>query len=119
KNVFEIYPDAFAGCTALTSVTMKKVQNISFSAFTGCISLKKITIPKTVKEIGNEAFDGCTSLSAITIQSATPTLLNAVGADAFDDISVNAYIKIQARPADKETIKTLLTEAGVDPTRIK
>ena len=119
KNVFEIYPDAFAGCTALTSVTMKKVQNISFSAFTGCISLKKITIPKTVKEIGNEAFDGCKALEAVTIQSAAPTALNSVGADAFEDTGANAYFKITAKPADKETITTLLTEAGVDPTRIK
>ena len=120
KNVIEIRPDAFAGCSRLTSVNMKGVLNIYFSAFKGCTSLKKITVPKTVSEIGNEAFEGCSSLKTILIQSETPTNLEFVGADAFENICVDATFKISAKKSeDKQTIKRLLTESGVDPTRIK
>jgi len=120
KNVIEIRPDAFAGCSRLTSVNMKGVLNIYFSAFKGCTSLKKITVPKTVSEIGNEAFEGCSSLKTILIQSETPTNLEFVGADAFENICVDATFKISAKKSeDKQTITRLLTESGVDPTRIK
>ena len=36
-------------------------------AFTGCTSLKSITIPESVTNIEDNAFRGCTSLQSITI----------------------------------------------------
>ncbi|MBQ7562960.1 MAG: leucine-rich repeat protein [Lachnospiraceae bacterium] len=119
KNVFEIDPDAFAGCTSLASVTMKGAENIWFSAFKGCTSLKKITLPKTVRMIGNDTFKGCAALETVTIQSASPTELETIGIDAFEDISENAVFKISAKQEDKEKISKLLTESGVDEARIK
>ena len=119
KNVTEICPDAFAGCVQLSSVTMKGVKTIFFGAFTGCTGLKSIKLPKTTDAIDGRAFAGCISLDTVTIQSASPTNLKTVGADAFEDISTGATFKISAKKADKETIKTLLIEAGVDLERIK
>ncbi|MBR2296384.1 MAG: leucine-rich repeat protein [Clostridia bacterium] len=40
---------------------------ISYGAFSGCTSLKSITIPDNIISIGYSAFDGCTSLTSITI----------------------------------------------------
>ena len=119
KYLFEIDPDAFEGCTSLTTVTMKGAGNIWFSAFKGCTGLTKITLPKTVKMIGNDTFKGCTALKTVTIQSASPTVLYSVGTDAFEDISENAVFKISAKKEDKEKISKLLTESGVDAARIK
>lgn len=120
KNVIEICPDAFAGCTQLTAVTMKGVRTIGFSAYKGCTSLKKVTIPKTVELIDNEAFYGCSALKNIEIQSATPTRLVVVGGDAFENISANAAFKISAKKKeDKQAIINLLIQAGVDLERIR
>ena len=49
-------------------------------AFAGCTALESITIPETVEVIGADAFNGCTSLESITFTSVTPP---TIGSDAF------------------------------------
>ena len=43
----------------------------SRGAFEGCKELTSITIPKSVKSVGNYAFSGCTSLNAVYISDMT------------------------------------------------
>lgn len=43
-------------------------------AFAGCIRLQTITIPETVRTIGDEAFNTCTGLTQITIPDAVTTI---------------------------------------------
>ena len=51
---------AFAGCSALTSVTIpNSVTKIGSSAFSGCRELTSVTIPNSVTTIGEYAFDYC------------------------------------------------------------
>ena len=52
--------NAFAGCAALTSVTLPSgILEIGESAFSGCTALLSADIPKSVEFIGAEAFSGC------------------------------------------------------------
>ena len=78
--VTEIAPDAFSGCTEITSVVIPRgVRIIGESAFANCTSLKEIEIPNTLATIGAGAFYQCTSLEEIEI----PSKVTAIGALAF------------------------------------
>jgi hypothetical protein len=60
-----IGPEAFYGCTFLTSVTIPdSVTSIDNAAFGGCSSLKSVTIPNSVTSISDDAFYKCTKLTA-------------------------------------------------------
>ena len=57
-SVTSIGPEAFRGCTGLTSVTIGKgVTSIGDYAFYGCSGLTSITIPDSVTSIGRFAFN--------------------------------------------------------------
>ena len=61
---------AFEGCTGLTSVTIPdSVREIGDRAFSGCEGLTSITIPNSVAYIGEDAFSHCTSLTSINVDT--------------------------------------------------
>ena len=71
---------AFAGCSALTSVTISNsVTTIGEAAFHYCSALTSITIPNSVTEIGYSAFAGCSALTSVTI----PNSVTKIGGSAF------------------------------------
>ena len=64
---------AFSGCSSLTSVTIpNSVRTIGNYAFSGCSSLTSVTIPSSVTEIGDGAFSGCKNVKQITSEAVTP-----------------------------------------------
>lgn len=59
---------AFSGCMCLTSVVMPRgVKSIDFRAFCDCKNLTHIVIPEGVRYIGKEAFRDCESLRTVVI----------------------------------------------------
>lgn len=65
-----IYSSAFSGCSSLKSVTIPdSVTSIGDSAFYGCDNLTSITIPDSVTSIGYRAFYGCSSLKSVTFEN--------------------------------------------------
>lgn len=52
--------------------------SIAASAFSGCTSLREITIPSNVTSIGGLCFNGCISLESITINGAVTSMANSV-----------------------------------------
>ena len=80
-SVTSIGSSAFSGCASLKSITIpSSVTEIGGSAFSGCASLKSITIPSSVTKIGWYAFKGCTSLTSIAI----PDSVTEMGWAVFD-----------------------------------
>ena len=69
KKTTEIICDrAFFDCINLTSISVpNSVKNIGEWAFAGCSLLSSIDIPNSVISIGNNAFAGCLSLKYISI----------------------------------------------------
>ena len=59
----------------------KSVTEIGERAFAGAETLKSVTIPKNVTKIGNYAFSGCSKLKEITI----PKTVTEIGATAFSE----------------------------------
>lgn len=80
KGKVEVIADSmFRGCKSLESVECSyPITEIGYSAFEGCVSLK-ISIPNTVKTIGDRAFKN-TNWMTITI----PKSVENVGSGVFD-----------------------------------
>ena len=78
---------AFKGKTNIVAFTelkyFTKLNTISDSAFYGCTSLWKISIPDNVTEIQNNAFMGCSGLVNVVI----PYNITYIGNSAFDSCS--------------------------------
>ncbi len=99
--VTSITDGAFAGCTELTGVTIpESVKKLGQSAFSGCTGLTSISLPDSLTLIGSYAFFGCAELSEITI----PSSVTSIGESAFficDKLTINcvsgSYAETYAR----------------------
>lgn len=73
---------AFEGCESLARVTVPYlVRELPKAAFKGCASLERVEMHNVVHTIGDEAFANCPSLSEI----AVPLLCREIGKKAFDE----------------------------------
>ena len=105
-----IAPNAFKDC-GMTSVTVPgSVKSVGDYAFHGCTSLKNVTLSPGVASVGKNAFSACASISWI----AMPSSLTTMGDGAFfgswaptGDREV--YYELAG---DDERLKTLLKESG-------
>ena len=74
---------AFLKDTQLTNITFgadSQLQTIEASAFSGCTALTELTLPATVKSIGNQCFNGCSKLKTYHIKSMTPPVVSGSAA---------------------------------------
>jgi hypothetical protein len=71
-----------------------KVINIDFQAFRGNTKVTSVTIPSTVRTIGEQAFDGCTKLKSVTISKQAK--LSSIGDYAFEGCTALKEIYINA-----------------------
>ncbi len=92
NGVDQIGPDAFRGCTGLTTLKLPiGLGSISFAAFAGCTNLNNIEFPSTIGWIGDDAFEGCTSLTSIYLPPATSLYGNPFGGcSGLTSITVDA-----------------------------
>ncbi|MBP3369985.1 MAG: leucine-rich repeat domain-containing protein, partial [Clostridia bacterium] len=80
--VFGIMANAFKNNTTLKSISMpNSIQEIGSYAFAGCTALESVSIPTSVKSIFSYTFSGCTSLKTITLHSG----IEELGAFAFEN----------------------------------
>ena len=71
RKVKVIPEETFMRCKKLKKVTMPNVTEIGFFAFEECVKIKSITLPKTLKKIGDCAFAGCSGLTKVTVPAKT------------------------------------------------
>lgn len=76
------------GCAA--TVIPSDITAIASTAFAGCNTLEKITLPNGLKNIGMHAFLGCSQITAITI----PAGVTYIGYGAFMSCSKLVSLKI-------------------------
>lgn len=76
---------AFAGCSLLEAVVFTDVERISWGAFWGCLGMRSIVIPESVKVIESFAFYDCENLATIYSKSLTPPELMEQAFDANNE----------------------------------
>ena len=87
-GVTSIKSYAFSGCTSLKEITIPdNVTRIESRAFENCSSLESVTIGDGVTSIGGSAFSGCTSLKEITIPETIPDGVTSIGNRTFENCS--------------------------------
>ena len=73
--------DTFNGCVSLKKITLPStVKFIGCNAFYGCTNLEEINLPEGLLVIGDEAFSGCAKLSKVTM----PASIYIIGEKAFN-----------------------------------
>ena len=84
-------PGAFSGCDTLRTVTIPEgVTEIGDNSFSGCVNLQTVYVPASVQAIGSSAFSDCPSLKNVIFAGDAPTYGNYL----FDD-SLNATVFYQ------------------------
>ena len=95
-TVKEFNPYAFAGCTALTSVSISpKVERIDENAFENCSHLETVTLPENLKYIEIYAFAGCSSLKEIALPETLEVIWNCAFTDCSSLTSVSIPEKVR------------------------
>ena len=81
-RVTQINPDAFHGCTGITSVQMPNSINfIGRFAFAGCYNLQSIQMPRILETIEDYTFSDCYALTSFVM----PENIKYIGEGAFAD----------------------------------
>ena len=97
-GITEIPNSAFSGCTSLWKITLpSNIKKIGNMAFKECKSIISINIPNSVTSIGDSAFDTCSNLISVTIGCG----VSEIDMHAFDACSslTNIYCKATTPPA--------------------
>lgn len=131
KALTTIGDNAFYGCTSLQQVVFEQgsalsyigkeafmksgvsvvdlagtqVTEIGFSAFEGCASLAKLTLPETIEIININAFYGCTNLSAVSV-NGTANNITFIGSHAFYNCKFNPSVIEDRAAAEGATIES-------------
>ena len=75
KPVTDIMMNAFSGCQSLRYVTIgAKLTSLSAGVFENCTNLKSVTLPRTLSSIGWDAFLGCSKLTKLHIPYRTTNI---------------------------------------------
>ena len=96
-NVKQIGRFAFLKNTQLTSISFgadSQLETLDASAFSGCTALTELTLPASVKSIGNQCFNGCSKLKTYHLKSTTPP---AVTGSAAILSSATIYIPVGSK----------------------
>ena len=63
-----VYSHAFSGCVSLKIVTVRDgVERIGDGAFAECVSLRSVTLPASVTKLGEDVFLSCPDSLTVTV----------------------------------------------------
>ncbi|MBQ6732610.1 MAG: leucine-rich repeat domain-containing protein [Paludibacteraceae bacterium] len=120
-GVKSIGPDAFYGCSGLTSIEIPKtVTSIGMSAFDNCANLYSVTIPEDVNEIWYSAFRNCISLTDIIIPNGVSVVESQVfyGCTSLSNIDIPSSVTTINEMAFSNCtgLKRIICRADMPPT---
>ncbi len=89
NNITQITQEMFRDCASLNTVVLHSgITSIGASAFRDCKALYNITLPLGISEIADDTFNGCRSLTSINI----PNGVTRIGSRAFCDCALTEII---------------------------
>ena len=117
-GVTELGNVAFTGCVSLKSVTFPdSLKKIALSCFSDCTGLTEIELPPNLTEIGAFAFNNCTNLKSVTFPDGLRTIGNAAfAATALESVKLPEGLETIGQQAFCETKLTtvLIPESVTD-----
>lgn len=93
---------SFMNCNNLSSVDLGSIQKLGDRAFYGCTSLKKITLPSTITNLGWECFDGTT---IVTSMATVPPAINK-SEDETSSIPMGEFVLVNVPEASLDSYKS-------------
>ena len=93
---------SFMNCNNLTSVDLGSIQKLGDRAFYGCTSLKKITLPSTITNLGWECFDGTT---IVTSMATVPPVIDK-SEDETSSIPMGEFVLVNVPEASLDSYKS-------------
>ena len=88
---------AFSNCKKLTDVTIPdSVKTIGDLAFNGCSGLTSVNIPESVKNIGVYAFSSCQKLKSVTVPGSVKKIADGTFLECTDlaSVKISSGVKI-------------------------
>lgn len=92
----------FMNCNNLTSVDLGSIQKLGDRAFYGCTSLKKITLPSTITNLGWECFDGTT---IVTSMATVPPVIDK-SENETSSIPMGEFVLVNVPEASLDSYKS-------------
>ena len=96
-STLKVMSGCFAGCTALTEISIPDgVTVLDQGAFSGCSSLRFLALPAGLPVIGDYVFSGCTSLESLALPSACTVIGQYAfrGCSSLTNVSLGACANI-------------------------
>lgn len=93
---------SFMNCNNLASVDLGSIQKLGDRAFYGCTSLKKITLPSTITNLGWECFDGAT---IVTSMATVPPVIDK-SEDETSSIPMGEFVLVNVPEASLDSYKS-------------
>ena len=73
--------------------TVYTVTSIRYNAFAGCDRITRLSLPPSIKDIGESAFSGCKRLEYIVVQAPVPPRLDE---SSFDQVDLDIPVRVPA-----------------------
>ena len=110
QNVTEIEAQTFYNCKSLATVNLTGVEVINNQAFWGCSAISTVTIPASVRVLGDYVFSACVSLGEVILEATDPTQLYISDLNPFGTNSSALTIKIAGDDAQNTKAKQFVAE---------
>lgn len=115
QNVTEIEAQTFYNCKSLATVNLTGVEVINNQAFWGCSAISTVTIPASVRVLGDYVFSACVSLGEVILDATDPAQLYISDLNPFGTNSSALTIKIAGDDAQNTKAKQFV--AAIDAMR--
>lgn len=110
EGVTDIPRLMFDGCVKLRSISFpSSLKTIGEAAFRGCSSLASVEIPEGIVSIGDYAFDGCSLVYKVIISKT----VTSIGKDSFSECYNLAHIVVDANNPSFKTVNGILFDKNM------
>jgi hypothetical protein len=86
RDITALFRGSFLGNSTLTTLTFEpqsRLKSLSANCFSLCKKLRSVSIPKSVRVIGEYCFEGCSELMEVSFES--PSTIHTIKRSAFSN----------------------------------
>ena len=109
---------AFAFCEGLKEISLNEQTSYDSETFRNCISLEKIVLPQTVRELRHGVFRGCVNLKKVELNEG----LKSIDGDCFsgcaiEELRIPKTVGVIDAPLECNSLKNIIVDPDNDKLR--